>query len=1048
MIKAVCSILIVPYSIYIVYYLGLPCVLIIGKSPIHRLIAKDKECALRLLYEFDDDRIPRVLMSTDTDFEAVIGRGGSDLISAFMNRLGIGDLLKLFLETDDDRLFVHFQEISGSSPEMMTKLLLCQSPLNVKADDGTTFSSKLLQSADRTVFNWIASNIGRLQHDEIVSVLNQVDNVGNTALNKMEKESESGQSFAKWRTLLALCPDDKVKREYIIRQNYRGQCAFDKASSRVCNMKTADGDLLFGEDWKPGYRLQRAANRCSDSRQWLVWSKRFLRTMDSEFIHSVDLLVPLFHVAALKYDVIFAQLILSKINSENKKNVQQFLTERATSDQSTVFHFAAKNKSTAIMELLVKLANGANLDLYELLSMKSMDGTNDTPLMVAVKNGRYRIIKYLLSVIPEKGTELILRKTEFSCPLNLNNFFKPNQHVIERNAVIWALEMYSKQRKHLRDLSILKLLMTGCRDIKQVLNLFHYSNALGESIYHYMLTQEVCVYFQEDLGVEFSRKTWGMQDYHGVTPLMRAMTLYENDHSMMLKDEENKRMGSKDEQEDTKEEEQEIGSGAAMEVAAKEERTNDEAIDFLYWILNRCCINDEERLWLIYQIAEDGENVLDKTSGAVQQFLINQIESILKEEQNLDLEILIPIWLFALKKSDIELAKRLIALVKDDSDRLELVGCRNEQGWSPILAEASSGHLKALRFLQEEFQVNLQNFIDHKDHKGRTVMHYAVKSGSREMVRKVLSLYMEGPDETQYADLMIDALKDEMGMTPFSYFLKKNGSSEMALYLLNRFDDKVREEQRAREAVTSASGIRSKRKVTVNESPRSPFAAQEYRSQSSVGSLAQNMDEKLAMLFSKSKNGEIPLIEEYAVEMDIPMDIVSDHVYEFISSIKDTHADNVEMVGHCLLFAAQRGEMARMQLIIEKIDDNEEILDQVLRVRNQSHHDPLYRLVATGNIRQFSWFLDIVPDDHSCLYSRSLLRGDTVFLRLLDLGQLSLAAKLLGKISDNGIKLKLLKTKRLKTIEGGGSALDIATRKRIEPVIEWITEQIELASIS
>ena len=151
------------------------------------------------------------------------------------------------------------------------------------------------------------------------------------------------------------------------------------------------------------------------------------------------------------------------------------------------------------------------------------------------------------------------------------------------------------------------------------------------------------------------------------------------------------------------------------------------------------------------------------------------------------------------------------------------------------------------------------------------------------------------------------------------------------------------------------------------------------------------------------------------------------------------------MVGYCLLYAVQRGEMARMQLIFEKIDSNQDILDRVLRIQNQSSHDALYRLVATGKMRLFSWLLDRVPDDHPCLYSRSLLRGDTVFMRLLDLGQLSLASKLLLKINDKAVKLKLLETKRLKRVEGGGSALEIAMRKKIEPVIGWISEQIEEA---
>merc|ERR1719499_1707710 len=177
------------------------------------------------------------------------------------------------------------------------------------------------------------------------------------------------------------------------------------------------------------------------------------------------------------------------------------------------------------------------------------------------------------------------------------------------------------------------------------------------------------------------------------------------------------------------------------------------------------------------------------------------------------------------------------------------------------------------------------------------------------------------------------------------------------------------------------------------------------------------------------------------------MDVVSEIVYEFINTINEVNVDNVEKVGYCLLFVAQRGEMARMQRIIERINGNEDMLNRVLSVQNQSHHDALYRLVETGKMRQFSWLLDVVPDDHQCLYSKSLLRGDTVFMRLLDEGQLLLAEKLLGKISDNEVKLQLLNRKRLKRIDGGGTALEIATRKRIEPVIQWITEQIESLSM-
>merc|ERR1719433_364439 len=272
----------------------------------------------------------------------------------------------------------------------------------------------------------------------------------------------------------------------------------------------------------------------------------------------------------------------------------------------------------------------------------------------------------------------------------------------------------------------------------------------------------------------------------------------------------------------------------------------------------------------------------------------------------------------------------------------------------------------------------------------------------------------------QYATMM--AMEDEMGNTPFQFFLKTNGSDEMALYLMNRFDDKTREEQRAREAATSASGKRSKSNRTIGKMVTlhtDEAESNARRSQSSIGSLAQNIDEKIMMLFTPNKNGEIALVEEYAVNMKMPTEIASDFVYEYISSIKEVHVDNVEWVKYCLLFAAERGAMARIQLIIEKVKGNEDMLKRVLKAKNKSNHDALYRLVATGKMTVFSWLLDNVPDDHECLDSQSLLRGDTVLMRLLEGGQLILAERLLIKINDDQRKLQLLNSRRLKRIEGG-----------------------------
>jgi len=379
-------------------------------------------------------------------------------------------------------------------------------------------------------------------------------------------------------------------------------------------------------------------------------------------------------------------------------------------------------------------------------------------------------------------------------------------------------------------------------------------------------------------------------------------------------------------------------------------------------------------------------------------------------------------------------------MVPDDSYQLQLIAGRHVNGGRTILAAALSGNIKILRFLDENFKDKLSLFIDKRDMFRRTALHYAVKSGSREMVGEILKMYLDIVDapgiasqQISYSEL-IERLEDDLGDTPFSYFLKENGSPEMCLYLLNRFDDKARKDQQMRDAATSATG---RGRVTITD-------IHDAQPQSSVGSLARNIDEKMGMLFSRNPNTrEIPLIEEYAAEMDMPMDIVSDFVYEYMVNLREVDMSTYEMVGYCLLFEVQREEsMARIQMIIEKVREWN-MLDDVLRVRNQSNHDALYRLAATEKLREFAWFLDEVPNDHECLWTRSLHRGDTAFMRLLDAGQKTLAKKLLDKITNKEKRLMLITMRREKRIEGGGTALEIAIRKNIKPVIDWLTEEKE-----
>jgi len=297
------------------------------------------------------------------------------------------------------------------------------------------------------------------------------------------------------------------------------------------------------------------------------------------------------------------------------------------------------------------------------------------------------------------------------------------------------------------------------------------------------------------------------------------------------------------------------------------------------------------------------------------------------------------------------------------------------------------------------FKVDAAQFMAERDREGRCAVHYALTTDSMPMVREVLSMWSgsSGGRRGAFEDAMF--LKDSEGNIPFAHFLKQNASKSVARFLLNRFDD-------------------------------SNFCDL---------SRSESIDRRMRMIFAPNDHGEVAIVEEYlsAKEMEkMPTGIVSEYVFEFLNSIERVDGGNADLVGFCLLFSTK---LSRIKLIAEKIGDDKAILERVLNVRNSSNHDALYRLVASGKIREFEWLLsEVVPDGHQSLYSRSAHSGDTTLMKLLERGNLRMAGMLMEKVHDHQLRAQLLRTESFRTLSGGGSALDTAQRMGRKAVVEWI----------
>merc|ERR1712223_1562716 len=169
---------------------------------------------------------------------------------------------------------------------------------------------------------------------------------------------------------------------------------------------------------------------------------------------------------------------------------------------------------------------------------------------------------------------------------------------------------------------MVKMLVECFDNIKPILK---YKNSIKESIFHYLITKEVCVYFKAKK-TPFNVKSWNMPDVNGVTPFMKALQV----------------------------------SGDRSK------------IKFIEWIFANCCKNSDEKLKLIYQYDNDGLMALDKVSGTVMHFLVNYVKSKCTYKSIKDLDKLIPLYLYALKSNKLDLAKWTLSMLKNNSERKKL----------------------------------------------------------------------------------------------------------------------------------------------------------------------------------------------------------------------------------------------------------------------------------------------------------------------------------------------------------------------------------------
>ena len=563
-----------------------------GESPMFRLFSnrRDRDYEAQQILEKFEGQAAELLMAKNDLKKTILENSRSAIIAKNMRYLEEDQLPQFIIDNMDNSkckamLFNYVQEQIEIRDNLIQELLF-----NVKRQsDGASFLMIIMQlSAGKKAYSkWMWPYIMALEAEQIEQLLAQTDDNGDTVLLHCVKSVGSLQI---WNDVLALYPDDDAKKQAIKQMNHEGTNSFDSAlqsSSRyfkaynIWNMKTSSGDalLLSSEE-----RLQLlSVDNLSDA-NWKKRTKEVMKEIDK--VNDVKLLVSLWSSATSNGDDDFAKMILKKLDDSNRNAVTQFLTTKPERGEYSVWHMAASTPHDRIvmMELLFSLADRAEVDVGDILMDPELSSNEyeTTPLMYAVECNNLKIATLILSRFSDKKEKqkLLLMSQRVNTTVNHTNYFDRKQHEIKRNVVVEALRALSGQSDYLREstrMPMVKLLVESCDKFKAVLK---YKNSKMESIYHYLITQDLCEYFKS-MKVTFNVESWSITDVNGVTPFMKALQV----------------------------------SGDRSK------------IEFVKWIFANCCNNTEEKLSLIYQYDNTGRMAFQYAGGTLEHYLINFVKS-------------------------------------------------------------------------------------------------------------------------------------------------------------------------------------------------------------------------------------------------------------------------------------------------------------------------------------------------------------------------------------------------------------------------------------
>ena len=566
-----------------------------GRSPIFKLFAsRRRDYQALLLLEKFEEKTTELLLMKDDEQKTMLQNSSCAIISKWMRHLKDDDLPQFIVDNMDSRnrdckvmLFNYVQEQVDIRAELLQKLLF-----HVKRQwDGASFMMIILQlsSGTKGYVDWIWPYITALEAEQIKQLLAQTDSNGDTLLTR---GAVSCNRLHDWQALLALYTDDDAKKNATKQMNYVGKNCFGLAlrgsgdyfkAFHIWNMKRSntDGPLFSGVE-----RLRLISGSTSIDG---CWKNKLQETIKQTENVDEMLLVTLWKLATSNYDIDFAKVILSKLEGANQEQIESFLTAKTEDGEYSVWHLAAKvtHDRTDMMGLLISLADDAKTNVEDILLNPELSQNQDevTPLMSAVHLNNYKIADLILSRFSDaKKKQKFLLKTDRITPrIDYKNWFQKEQHEIRRNVLVVALRALTDQQDYLRETSrmpMVKLLVESCDSIKALLN---YNNSRMESIYHYLLTQEVCEYFKsmKAMKLEFNVESWSIRDIDGITPFMKALRV----------------------------------SG---------ERSK---IECIKWIFKNCCKTSKEKLKLIYQYDNDDVLALEYAGGTVLNFLIRFMKS-------------------------------------------------------------------------------------------------------------------------------------------------------------------------------------------------------------------------------------------------------------------------------------------------------------------------------------------------------------------------------------------------------------------------------------